>query len=106
MRRAALAVLTGIALDLAADASCDTVPSLGASLVTVMDVNDRGRTTETEACADVCVPDCFCCSRSVAADPAAVPPAPAGLTRLDPLAAGHSRVGHRPVVDHPPLLLS
>ena len=102
LRAAVCLLLAVIGLDVAADAACDSI-SLGAPSASTTEVRGVAPSGPNERCADFCVPDCFCCSRSVAAGPAVLPPEPQPLTRVDaPATAGRSD-GVRPVVDHPPL---
>lgn len=108
-RRARLArlfaclLLTVIGADLA-DADCD----LPSKLSSASDATWQTAAPDAakDACADFCVPDCFCCSVSVAAGPAAVPPAPVLVARIDPVPRERRPQGIRPVVDHPPLRLA
>lgn len=104
LRAAACLLLAAISLDLAADTSCDAPPPLGSTLAVL--AGEAGPAGDGEACAPVCVPDCFCCSRSVPATAVIVPPAPVLLSTLDRPARERGAGGFRPVVDHPPLPLA
>ena len=99
LRAAACLVLAVIAADVAADSACDGA-SIGVAYVTT---GGPGASGTNEPCSDFCVPDCFCCSRSVTAGQAVPPP---DLLRLAPIAAPAAErwpEGVRPAVDHPPL---
>jgi hypothetical protein len=97
---AACLLVTVIVSDVVADSACDapTTGSVSEPMVRGAHPNRAG-----DICADVCVPDCYCCSRSVAAGPAFLPAEPQRLLPVDAPPAGHGSVGVRPVVDHPPL---
>ena len=106
LRVAACLLLASIAADLLAD-NCDRAsPRLPAteSLGPVQDQDRPG--TSGEPCADFCVPDCFCCSRIVAAGPALFPAAPMPLEVIDDPVAERLPHGVRPVPYHPPLARS
>ncbi len=100
LRAAACLLLVVIAADVVSDTTCDSTSLGSASATTLRGPTPRGA---NEPCADFCVPDCFCCSRSIAAGPAVLPPEPERLTLLAPPAAERWSEGVRPVVDHPPL---
>ena len=88
-----------IAADLATDAQCDGV-RLSAGESVARSVPSR----TADACDTLCVPDCFCCARSLAAGAAAVPPHPGPLTQSLVTVAASGSPGVRPVADPPPLL--
>jgi hypothetical protein len=97
LRLAACLLLAAIGGDLLADA-CD-LPFIPAAVVAVSATG-----TDSEPCASVCVPDCFCCSQSTCAGPSVEAPAPGALlTLLAPTAGEPWPDGVRPVVDRPPL---
>jgi hypothetical protein len=102
LRVAACLLLVAITGDLLVDTGCDAVSASPASAAALRAPAD-GRRESSEPCAPLCVPDCSCCSRSVAASAAVVPPEPVLLAFLRVPAAEHRREGVRPVVDHPPL---
>jgi hypothetical protein len=103
IRLAACLLLVAIGADLAADARCDAAsPLAGSSSVRT---GEQPPGSSGDACAPVCVPDCFCCSRSLAAAPLIVPPAPVALSSLDVPAKERWPEGVRRVLDHPPLRL-
>ena len=102
VRLAACLLLAVIAADLASDARCDDGATSARGAAAVSDQGQRqGRTHEP--CTDFCVPDCFCCSRSVAAGPALLLPEPERLLLFDAPAPERWLEGVRPVVDRPPL---
>jgi hypothetical protein len=103
-RVAACLLLTAIALDLAADTRCDVARPLGSA--PAVRAHQPGQPGDGEPCAPVCVPDCFCCSRSLVAGSGIEPPAPVLLSTLDLPAMERWSGGFRPVVDHPPLRLA
>ncbi len=100
-RALACLLLAVIAADVAADATCDEL-TLGP--VPTALVREAGPDGQGEACRDLCVPDCFCCSRSLAAGPAVLPPEPQPLASLAAVAALRRPAGVRPVLDPPPLI--
>lgn len=102
LRASALALLAVILCDVAGDASCDLPSGPPVAADTAMSAADAG---STEPCASFCVPDCFCCSRSVGAVATIAPPRPAPLAAVDAPARERWPQGVRPVVDHPPHLL-
>ncbi len=108
LRAAACLLLAAIAFDLLADARCDVAPSAVSSPIRVGEQGQRpdGTRDTGEPCSRYCVPDCFCCSRSVAAGTVIVAPARALPSTLDAPAQERCSEGFRPVVDHPPLRLA
>ncbi|MGE0453249.1 MAG: hypothetical protein AB7O37_01285 [Vicinamibacteria bacterium] len=100
LRIAAFLLLAVIAADVVGDASCD-LPGARSGAATAL--RPAGADGTPEACVSFCVPDCFCCSRSVAAAAAITPPRPAPLAALDAPVAERWPHGVRPAVDHPPL---
>jgi hypothetical protein len=102
LRVPASLLLLAIAADIVADTRCDKGSASSASTAAVREaVQGRGQTDEP--CGSFCVPDCFCCSFSVAAAPTVVPPEPGPLAPLALAALERWSEGIRPVVDHPPL---
>ena len=102
-RLVALMLAAVVCADVTLDAACDPIGLPGAaSAAAAFSADNEAR----DACAETCVADCFCCSRSETAGPAVVLP---GLTALaqapspDP-ASVPSVV--RPVPEPPPLALS
>lgn len=101
LRLAACVLLAVIAVDVVADTTCDS-PGLSARSATTA-MRGPNPSGANDPCSDVCVPDCFCCSRSTAARPAVPPPDLARLTPVDAPAAERCPDGVRSVLDHPPL---
>ncbi len=93
--------LASIAADLLADTSCDRASLrlfATESLSAAQDLPGK-----SEPCGDVCVPDCFCCSRIVTAGPAVFPSAPISLQVIGDPVADRLPHGVRPVPYRPPL---
>jgi hypothetical protein len=105
LRGAACLLLSAIALDLLADAGCDAVFAPGSATPSVR-AQDQGHQSDREACSSICVPDCFCCSSSVAAGPVIVLPPPVLVRSFGVPAREHWPEGFRLVVDRPPLLVA
>jgi len=104
-RTVACLLLVLIGADLVGDTNCDAAPVSGGDPgLRILASSPTGRTGE--ACQDVCVPDCFCCCRSLATDPPAPPAPPEPRTAVPSRARGHGLAGVRPVIDHPPLVLA
>jgi hypothetical protein len=102
LRAAACLLLAVIAADVVADTACD-MPGPAPATRSASAVRGAVPSESNEHCADFCIPDCFCCSRSVAASPAVLPPEPQRLTPVDAPTSDDRSEGVRPVVDHPPL---
>lgn len=100
LRVAVCLFLASIATDLLADTQCDRGSSRLAAAESLGAAQDGPDTSEP--CGDVCVPDCFCCSRSVAAGPAVFPAAPISLEVIDDRVAERFPHGVRPVPYQPP----
>jgi len=94
-------LLVAIGADLAADARCDATTPLAGSLS--VRTEERDPRTSGDACAPVCVPDCFCCSRSTAASAAVFPADLGPLVVLDTPLVHLPSEGVVPLVYHPPL---
>lgn len=88
--------------DVRLDAACDPIAAPGPRSAAVSAVDGAGH----DACAGVCVADCFCCSRSEASGPVPVVPPPAPVSAAAPLPADSAPDGVRPVPELPPLLLA
>jgi len=101
LRVAAMLLLAVILSDVVGDADCDIPNTAVAADVSMSPGVGAG---SGEPCASFCVPDCFCCSRSVGAAAVIAPTRPVPLTVLDAPAREHWPQGVRPVIDHPPLL--
>ena len=88
--------------DLALDAGCDPLSAPGAT-DGVVTAPDGSADAGDERCATACVPDCFCCSRTLVRG-SAIMPATLGLVTATPEAAPTAApAGVRPVPYHPPL---
>ena len=95
----ALAVLAVIAFDLG-DAGCDPLAiGLGGARVTA------APEAATDGCADLCLPDCFCCASTVAAIPPVTPLRPAAAANAPAMLVTPAVPGFSPLVEHVPLLL-
>lgn len=90
-----------ILADLACDGNCDGALALPASAASVAASGDLG---SQDACARGCVPDCFCCSQSIARGQAVLPPDAGPVRPSRPLRATRGPEGVRPVPYRPPLL--
>jgi len=101
LRLAASLLLAMIVADVAADASCDLPDAQVRAEATLCPANTSAN---TEPCASFCVPDCFCCSRSVGAAAVIAPPRPVLLKPVDAPAMENRPEGVRPVIDHPPVV--
>ena len=83
--------------DLAIDLDCDPLP-LNAGALVVTGAPDG----DADACTGGCLPDCFCCSRSLGAEPRISPPARNGVTALVGVAAPGLPSGFSLLSEHPP----
>lgn len=95
----AVLLLAVVCADLG-DAACDPlepVPPPGAPALT----STPGTGQDAEACEDFCVPDCFCCARSLVAG-AVLPPPALPHTSFGASPDEDSVAGTRAVLDHPP----
>ncbi len=95
-------LLVLICSDLVADARCD-VESGAASAESALLPATPGQGS-AEPCVSFCVPDCFCCSRSVGAVADVAPPRPALASISSSQVSQRWPLGVRPVADLPPLL--
>ncbi|MCL4822315.1 MAG: hypothetical protein KJ067_24570 [Vicinamibacteria bacterium] len=100
---AALFLLVAITSDLLADARCDEFAPV--DFTSVVREAGTGR-DDTDSCATGCVPDCYCCSHTVAGTLIVVAHDGGPASRTPSLAPVGSLTGVQPVVDHPPLHLS
>lgn len=101
LRVIACLLLATIVADVTGDLKCDPVSVGSASTLAVRGPAQAG---SDDSCAPSCVPDCFCCSRSLVAGTAIPVPGPAALTPFGAPAVSHWPEGVRPVVDRPPQL--
>jgi len=105
LRLAACLLLSAITVDLAADTWCHQGWSSSSSVAAVRAAGE-GQHQSGEPCAFLCVPDCFCCSRSETASSALMLPPLTVLAQApspDPLSVP---AVVRPVPEPPPLALS
>jgi hypothetical protein len=100
LRGAALLLLCVISTDGALDANCDPLPQARDGVTIGM----RAAGTQ-EPCAPECTPDCFCCSRSLAARPAFSLPGGGTAAQTTEPAAPAVPQGVRPVPYRPPLTI-
>jgi hypothetical protein len=100
VRAAACLLLAVITADVVGDTNCD---SPDVTLASATQLQGPAATGANEPCGDVCIPDCFCCSRSVVASSVVIPPEPESLASVDAPLAEQWPAGVRPVVDRPPL---
>ena len=105
LRAAACLLLAVIAADVAADTTCD-MPAPAAASPSAAALRGVAPGGPNERCADFCIPDCFCCSRSVAAGAAVLPPEPQQLNPVPAPATDDLSEGVRAVPEPPPLALS
>ena len=102
-RLVALLLAAVVCADVTLDAACDPIRLPGPASTVPAFSADAGT---GDACADTCVADCFCCSRSETAGPALILP---GLTVLAQAAAAIAAsvpAVVQPVPEPPPLALS
>ena len=86
-RIVALLLAAVVCADMTLDAACDPIAFPGPPAAAAVSPDETGG---ADACADLCVPDCFCCSRSEAAGQELVLPA---LTALAQVPCAAPRVG-------------
>jgi hypothetical protein len=102
-RLVALLLAGVVCADMTLDAACDPIRLPGpASTVPVF----SAETATGDACADTCVADCFCCSRSETAGPELVLPALTALAQVPYASPEPVPAVVRPVPQPPPLALS
>ena len=89
--------------DVTLDAACDPIALPGPAAAAAVSPDEPGG---ADACADFCVPDCFCCSRSETAGPELVLPALTALEQVPYASPEAVPVVVRPVPQPPPLALS
>jgi len=98
LRVAAALLLAVIGLDIASDTTCDLGYLVRSAALEYHASDQAGG----DPCGEVCIPDCFCCARSVPTAAVLLVPRPLKLAALDPLPGERWPEGVRPVVDHPP----
>ena len=102
-RLVALLLAAVVCADVTLDAACDPIGLPGSASTAQAFSADAGT---RDVCADTCVADCFCCSRSETAGPALILPSLTALARaLSPNPAAVPAVV-RSVPEPPPLALS
>ena len=103
LRALACLFVCAILADLGFDADCDDPPGAPVSVLSVAPSAGSG---STDACAVGCVPDCYCCSQSIAPDLAALAldAGPIGVPQPERPVKGPA--GVRPVPYRPPLHLA
>lgn len=90
-----------ILTDLTLDASCDVLPSQPSAGIALSGPGGSA----SDACAPLCVPDCYCCSRGVAAAAILALPDTGPTTMAPPNTPDASPDGVHSVPFHPPLRL-
>lgn len=102
-RIVALLLAAVVCADVTLDAACDPIGFPGPPAAVAVSPDETGG---ADTCADFCVPDCFCCSRSEAAGPELVLPALTALATVPCAPPGSVPAVVRPVPQPPPLGLS
>jgi hypothetical protein len=102
-RLVALLLTAVVCADVTLDAACDPVGFAGPASTAAAFSSD---TDSGDACAESCVPDCFCCSRSEAAGPALALPGLTALAQAPSPTPPSVPAVVRPVPEPPPLALS
>lgn len=103
MRLFAATLVCLILADVALDGSCDPFPAFASRDAKLTSAGTEGT---GDACADQCIPDCFCCSQGVAAIPATLPAVLGPAIWAPDLRAPVAPIGVRPIPYHPPLSLA
>jgi hypothetical protein len=103
-RIVALLLVALVCADVALDAGCEPAPVPAGGATTAL--ANAGPDSPADACAEVCVPDCFCCSRSESpgATPTLPPPAQTAEAPESPRASLTPLC--LPVPELPPIALS
>jgi hypothetical protein len=102
-RLVALLLAAVVCADMTLDAACDPIRLPGPVSTVPAFSADTGT---GDACADTCVADCFCCSRSETAGPALALPGLTALAQAASLDPASVPAVVRPVPQPPPLALS
>ncbi len=102
-RIVALLLAAVVCADMTLDAACDPIAFPGPPAAAAVAPDETGG---ADTCADFCVPDCFCCSRSEAAGPELVLPVLTALATVPCAPPGSVPAVVRPVPQPPPLALS
>jgi hypothetical protein len=99
----ALLLAAVVCADVTLDAACDPIGLPGpASSAAAF----SGDTQTVDACADGCIPDCFCCSRSETAGPALTLPVLTAVAQAPAPSPAFVPAVVRPVPEPPPLALT
>jgi hypothetical protein len=101
IRVLALAFAYLILADLSQDGNCDRFLASGATGLTISAAAQSGT---ADACLGQCVPDCFCCSRGLAAGQSVLPPSPSPGVPAAQAAGLAAPAGILPLPYHPPQL--
>jgi hypothetical protein len=102
-RLVALLLAAVVCADVTLDAACDPIGLAGPASTAAAFSADTGT---GDACAETCVADCFCCSRSETAGPALILPALTALAQAPSSSPAFMPAVVRPVPEPPPLALS
>ena len=102
-RLVALLLAAVVCADVTLDAACDPIGLAGPASTAAAFSADTGT---GDACAETCVADCFCCSRSETAGPALALPGLTALAQAPPPDPAFVPAVVRPVPEPPPLALS
>jgi hypothetical protein len=102
-RLAALLLAAVVCADVTLDAACDPIGLPGPASAAPAFSADTGN---GDACAESCVPDCFCCSRSETAVQVLALPGLTALAQAPSPAPVSVLAVVRPVPEPPPLALS
>ncbi len=100
-RLVALLLAAVVCADVTLDAACDPIGLPGSGSTAAASSADPG-----DACADTCVADCFCCSRSEPPGVALILPGLTALAQAPSLDPAKVPAVVRPVPEPPPLALS
>jgi len=98
----ALLLAAVVCADVTLDAACDPIRLPSPESTAVLSAGSEA----SDACAETCVADCFCCSRSETAVPAVALPGLTALAQAPPPAPVSVPAVVRPVLELPPLALS
>lgn len=99
----AFLLAAAVCADVTLDAACDPIGLPGPAKTAAVFCSDTGA---DDACAQSCVPDCFCCSRSETAGQALTLPPLTALAQAPTPIADSALAVVRPVPEPPPLALS
>jgi hypothetical protein len=91
-----------IVADVASEGHCDERLTPSRSILTL----SNSASTPTDACGEVCVPDCYCCAGGVEHATVVVLTGAGRAERAAALAPPSAPDGVRPLPYHPPLLVA